>query len=298
MFIQAIEKADQFTRPIHFIHREYGSDTVIPGSATLFFINDEGWALTCKHIAQNILSANTLNDKWASFREALEKTEHNSKKKKSVDELKKRYGFKKGGIIQMKTRLMSCASGFRGLEIKLHPEEEIDLALIKVNSDQLLVKHFARFPKDTSSLKQGKFLCRLGYPFPEFSNFRHSPEDDNIHWTESGNAASPRFPIEGMVTRYLGRRSPDGMDVYGFEMSTPGLRGQSGGPAFDTEGVVWGVQFNTSHLYLGFDIKQPVRQAGQDRLIEDSAFLNTGRCVHINKIKQFLTANNVRFDEA
>jgi hypothetical protein len=36
------------------------------------------------------------------------------------------------------------------------------------------------------------------------------------------------------------------------EMSSPGLRGQSGGPRFDVNGMVWGLQSRTQHLALGF----------------------------------------------
>ena len=49
MFVEAIEKVDAFTRPIHTITRTHGG-LVTPGSATLFFVNDEGVAVTCKHV--------------------------------------------------------------------------------------------------------------------------------------------------------------------------------------------------------------------------------------------------------
>ena len=260
MFIKAIEVADKFTRAIHFIHREYGSDKVVPGSATLFFINNEGWALTCKHVANHIISAQKINDNWTRFQAELRKAEHTKKKKKAIDDLKKRYGYKSGVAIQLKSRLMACANGFKSLEVFMHKEDDIDLALIKVNSDQLLITQFARFPKDTSSLQQGKFLCRLGYPFPEFTNFAYNPGSDEIEWTESGHTATPRFPIEGMVTRHLARKGANGVEIYGFEMSTPGLRGQSGGPAFDKDGIVWGVQFATDHLYLANHVNHQIAE--------------------------------------
>ena len=57
MFVDAIETAIRFTRPIHFISRNYGSETVIPGTATLFFVNAQGWAFTCRHVVQQLVSA-------------------------------------------------------------------------------------------------------------------------------------------------------------------------------------------------------------------------------------------------
>jgi hypothetical protein len=81
-------------------------------------------------------------------------------------------------------------------------------------------------------------------------------------------------------------------------LSTPGLRGQSGGPAFDIDGKVWGVQCKTSHLDLDFDIDQKVMRKGIEKRITDSPFLHTGICVHIDILKSFMKDNNVQFTEA
>ena len=56
MFVDAIEKAAAFTRAIHMISRNYGSDGIQPHAATLFFVNAEGWALTCAHVARQSLN--------------------------------------------------------------------------------------------------------------------------------------------------------------------------------------------------------------------------------------------------
>jgi len=72
-------------------------------------------------------------------------------------------------------------------------------------------------------------------PFPEFTNYGYDPISDTIVWTESGQESSPRFPIDGMLTRHVGDTSGK---IIAFELSTPGIRGQSGGTAFDTEGRV------------------------------------------------------------
>ncbi len=45
MFVNAIERVDKFTRPIHSILRNYGSTDIIPCASTMFFINDEGYAI-------------------------------------------------------------------------------------------------------------------------------------------------------------------------------------------------------------------------------------------------------------
>ena len=97
-----------------------------------------------------------------------------------------------------------------------------------------------------------------------------------------------------MITRRL--LDSEGQ-VYGFEISTPGLRGQSGGPAFDTEGKIWVMQFATKHLDLDFDVDQEVLRKGIKEHVTDSAFLHVGGCIHIDVVKAFMKENNVQFTE-
>jgi ABC-type molybdate transport system ATPase subunit len=80
-------------------------------------------------------------------------------------------------------------------------------------------------------------------------------------------------------------------------MSTPGLKGQSGGPAFDIEGRVWGIQSATNHLDLDFDVDQEVIRGGHTKRVKDSAFLHVGHCVHVEIVKTFMKENNVQFQE-
>ncbi len=81
-------------------------------------------------------------------------------------------------------------------------------------------------------------------------------------------------------------------------MSTPGLRGQSGGPAFDPDTKVWGVQYGTNHLDLDFDVDQEVYRSGIKKKVKDSAFLHVGHCVHVDILKAFMTQHGVKFPEA
>jgi hypothetical protein len=45
MFQESIEKITGFTRPIHTILRTYAGKQIIRGTATLFFINEDGMLL-------------------------------------------------------------------------------------------------------------------------------------------------------------------------------------------------------------------------------------------------------------
>jgi hypothetical protein len=152
----------------------------------------------------------------------------------------------------------------------------------------------AVFLKDTSVLKQGKYLCRLGYPFPEFTNFQFNEAIDSIEWTATGQSGTPRFPIEGMLTRHL----VDEGKIVGIELSTPGLKGQSGGPLFNEEGLICGMQSSTNHLHLGFDMKSfEYKIGGKSIKVNNQPFLHVGHCVHVDIIKEFLTKNNIKFFE-
>ena len=73
---------------------------------------------------------------------------------------------------------------------------------------------------------------------------------------------------------------------------------ESGGPAFDGEGLVWGMQTATNHLDLNFDVDMDVLRDGRKRRVKDSAFLHVGHCVHVNILKQFMRDNGVGFQES
>jgi S1-C subfamily serine protease len=98
-----------------------------------------------------------------------------------------------------------------------------------------------------------------------------------------------------MVTRFLAENNK----VYGIEMSTPGLKGQSGGPLFNPDGIVFGMQFSTKHLHLGFDIvdKEILVQSSLKK-VSDYSFIHLGQCIHVDVIKEFLREMKVKFYEA
>ncbi len=293
MFVSAIDTAARFTRPIHTIMRLSGETTVVPGAATLFFVNADGWALTCKHVASELVAAEQLSARRATFNAQRAELATGKASRHALRALERKHGFTRGVTVEMHHRFINCADGSFQLEIRLHPT--LDVALLQFKQfTALRPTAFAVFAARGDELKQGKSLCRLGFPFPEFTNFAYDADADQIRWTTTGRAETPQFPIEGMVTRHL--NGPGG--IVGVELSTPGLRGQSGGPAFDSAGVVWGMQSATNHLDLNFDVDMPVLRNGQARHVRDSAFLHVGHCVHVDVLKQFMRDNGVRFQEA
>jgi S1-C subfamily serine protease len=289
MFVKAIQDVAKFTRAIHSISRNFGSSQIQKGSATLFFVNRDGYALTCKHVAQWISQADQINHRYSNFQ-----TQSKELGAGQRHALAKKLGLHADQTSEMRITFVDCVDKISNLKFHLHPI--YDLALIKFEGfDKILFPDTPVFQKDESAIQPGAMLCRLGFPFPEFSNFGLDQNSQTLVWTKEGNARSPRFPIEGMLTRFLGDNSGK---VYGMELSTPGLRGQSGGPLFDSEGKIFGMQSRTKHLHLGFDIEEKdIIAHGKAKKVNDYAFIHLGECIHVSVIKEFLRQHHVDFEE-
>jgi hypothetical protein len=104
----------------------------------------------------------------------------------------------------------------------------------------------------------GVSLARLGYPF----------QPVNPTWDDTQNrfklpltTLPPVFLNEGVLSRMIDlqfpNEPPSPFPLRWIETSSPGLKGQSGGPIFDVEGTVWGIQSNTLPYPLGFDPDDP-----------------------------------------
>jgi hypothetical protein len=293
MFEAAIDKVLQFTRPLHSISRTYGG-LLMPGSSTFFFVNENGVAITCKHVLDLIPAADHINQAYQQFKAERDRIPKDGRYKQSLHGLELKYKYNNEATIQLKNNFLNCFDNIS--EITCHAHPTLDLAIMEFKGfNKIYYNSHARFIKDSSKIKQGKSLCRIGFPFPEFNNFKHNPDNDDIEWTNTGNPNSPSFPIDGIVTRFVG--DPNN-GITGIEMSTPGLKGQSGGPLFDADGNIYGMQFATNHLHLGFDMKDfETINNGKKNKVSNYPFLHVGICVHVDKIKEFLTQHNIKYSE-
>lgn len=262
MFVKAIENVSRFVKPICFVQR-LNNDELVSGTASIFFINDEGVAITCKHVVNTLINFDKLKNK------KLENTDY------------------KDAIVSFH----NCYEIINSLQYILHPT--YDLAIIKFDGIGKLYDGHCTFLKDDLEIKQGKSLCRLGYAFPEFNNYKIDSED-KLTFTNQGNIGTPLFPIDGIITRLV----RDENQIFGIEISTPGFNGQSGAPLFDTKGLVYGMQSLTKHYHLGFDItNQEVIVGTNKKIVSNYPFINLGQCLHVNIIKDFLRNNNIKFFE-
>ena len=293
MFKNAIEQVGQFTRAVHFISNVYGETTVRPGAATIFFVNDDCVAITCKHVTALIRQSAQLTQQYQRFLSEKAELQKSGSYTRKIKELKSKYNYDKAdSACQVLYHFVDCAD-FQTIDIIEHPTSDLAIIKMKGYTTRRYTGH-AVFAKDSKELQPGLFLCRLGFPFPEFTNFQYNNDTAIIFFTQEPSRMV-RFPIEGMVTRHFGDKEGN---IHGVEMSTPGLKGQSGGPLFDSGGRVYGMQSQTNHLHLGFDMnQQEIYSEGKRVKITNQPLLHVGHCVHEDVIKKFLQENNVTFFE-
>jgi hypothetical protein len=90
------------------------------------------------------------------------------------------------------------------------------------------------------------------------------------------------------VDQFRGVRS--GKSARFLETSSPGARGQSGGPIFDVEGTVWAIQSHTRHVDLEFSAELTVK----GRKVVENQVLNVGLGADATEIVRFAQDNGVR----
>lgn len=298
MCVKSIEIATNYTRSIRTILRNYGSQEIIPCCSTCIIVNNDGWVLTCKHVTEGLIRpAEDINNKYQQFKAEVAGLNgvSASKKRRAMAALEQKYGYHKNGpcTIQVKVSFDNIVDYFTGFSII--ECGYADLALIKFDGfNQVNCSTYPVFKDNSNDLKQGLPLCRLGFPYPEYSDYTYNDQTDDIEWVPTGNPVSPLFPMDGILTRHVAENGK----IVQLEISTPGLKGQSGGPLFDREGVVCGLQSVTLSLPLGFDqVNKEIMIDGKKKRVSNYPFLHLGRCVHVDIIKQFMDEHNVSYQK-
>ena len=280
MFADACEKAAKFTRPLIISTRQVdGKVNAVCG--TFIIINDSGWIITAGH----------MFDSFVKF-------QGDQKKMKEIQELNASNDNNRGTLnnkIKMDPEWLTNHSfwwAWDGVRLNdAYVNRQLDLCVGRLEPfDPKWIEEYPTF-RDPNSMRPGTTLCRMGFPFvPVESTFDEKMKAFQI---KKGVLPLPLFPNEGMHTRNVlkGKSNDGNYEMMYIETSSPGLRGQSGGPIYDKNGNIYAMQVQTAHIPLGF---QPVIEVDGKKVIENQ-FINVGLGVHGKTIQEVLRSRNVRF---
>jgi S1-C subfamily serine protease len=267
MFTSAVRAASQFTFPYVGLRRR-GCGHVYSTMGAFVVVNAQGWVLTSSHLVDEIMAVE----------KEITAAEQDSGDEACTDhaEIWAVPGFHS-------TRPQLAEATVRPLA---------DLALVRLEPFDANV--IMQFPKlrdvDAEPIEQGMSVCRLGYPFHDIA----------VDWSAERHEFAlgkdafpvPSFALDGIVARFHRVSSDAGLDPATFiETSTPGLRGQSGGPLLDVQGRVCGIQSHTTHLDLGFDAGF---QSGET-VVTERQFLNVGAATHASEVIALLEQVGVSY---
>jgi hypothetical protein len=253
--------------------------------------------VTAHHIAENF--AKMIAETEAAQRH--EATESQIKNDAGLNrETRRRNLANLGSVRKDQTDRCSAWWGGTGGNVKLwHSIPAVDLAVGKLDSfDPKSISIFPTFKDPDKDFVPGTSLCKMGFPFHHIT----PTWNDAVSRFElpPGALPLPLFPIDGILTRLVNVdvQNPDGTvpppppyPLQLLETSTPGLRGQSGGPTFDIQGTVWGIQVQTRSLSLGFDPTVPGGKPTQ----KEHQFLNVGLGAHSATIIGFFKQLGITF---
>jgi hypothetical protein len=268
VFVRAVASASQFTFPYVGLRRR-ASGVVDSTIGSFVVLNESGWALTAAHVVQDILAAQRDVDAGPAAAEGSEDacTQH--------VEIWAMPGFDS-------TRPHIAEAIVRGIS---------DVAAVRLEPfDSGGITEFAALRDDEAApIEQGLAVCRYGYPFHAIQ----SGWDEERQEFQLPEGAFPvaSFALDGIVARFHRSMDEQGNEATFIATSTPGLRGQSGGPLMDVEGRVCGLQSHTAHLDLGFE---GVFSAG-DQVVTERQFLNVGVASHVTELRGVLDEAGIAY---
>lgn len=289
MYRKALAIAHQFTFPV-VLSRRMLNGACGSGMGSFVVINSDGWIVTAAHIFNEIdvcLQQVKQVQQHAQDEAAIRADQSLNAKARGA----KLHAL--GKLPQTSTASCSAWWGADNVavkDVKILPE--VDLGIGRLEPfDPAMVAAYPLFKDPKQGVQQGAGLVKLGYPFHAITPIW----DDATQAFSFPNGAMPppSFPIEGILTRLIDvpSRQTYPFPLMWMETSSPGLRGQSGGPTVDEQGVIWAIQSNTVHLQLGFNPPVP----GAPGQVEHQ-FLNVGRGIHVGTILGFLDSHGVKYD--
>lgn len=254
----------------------------------MVILNSDGWFLTAFHVIKQLqdldAERNAVLSHRAREREIRTSNDSPKSKQKQLQSI--------GKLGDDKTEAYSVWWGRDGVTVTdLGGVQSVDLGIGRLTPfDPSWVPGYPEIKDPNKDFDAGTSLCKLGFPFHAIQPSYDAAS--NAFQLPAEAFPFPLFPIDGIYTRtiIIEEEQPSKYPLAFVETSTPGLRGQSGGPIFDTKGAVWATQAHTAHLELGFS--PPVN--GRPNQVEHQ-FLNVGRGASAATIVALLSDLGVSF---
>lgn len=294
MFAKALDKASGFLRPVHSVYRYYNEAVVNKTAFNIVFVNESGVAITARHVAERMEKLTGAHDHYRSFLREKEKL-RGTNKSSGLRRLETEYGYRGKDTfpaVQAKLRFFDCFTEpcprFRILH---HPIHDLSV-LVFENFGKRLYKSWARIAKDPSCFRPGTSVCKIGYINPQFTNYVFDAEKNELAFTNYADRDPVFYPVEGIITRPLIL----GYYTYALETSTPGLKGQSGGPLINSKGDVCGLNINVASLEFQYNFKIPASETLKEPVtINYQPKLLVGNCLHADIIVSFLKYYKLKY---
>ena len=289
MFAKAYEIATQFTCPL-LVAVQFYDNTIESGPASFVVLNSDGWIITAAHNYDVHYAFHEHKPQIQEFKEKVEK----------INAMKNLSDHKRKLLLNELTPNNKWITNFAVMLGKEHiPVEESivyhehDIAFLRIPTTA--IAHRSVFPKiiDPKKIKYGTSLMKLGYPFLDIKATFNSTKNA-FEWTS--DQVPTFFPIEGIFTRTImkGKTQDGTMEIMFLETSSPGLKGQSGGPICDMHGNIYAIQSRNWTVDLGF--KGIVEINGKQ--VEENQFINLGMGVHPATIVSLLDKHKIRYELA
>lgn len=284
MFKSAIKKNLECVKPLATAYKTPYSDELVTNMYSLFLINEDGWALTTKSVANNIIVADKIHENYQKIREELLANKVPPKR------IYKKYKIKDNDPVILRNVFLNTLDSWDGLKIFTH--EYLDLALIKFeNPSDFACNKFPIFAKNNP--EQGEYLCRLGYPYPEFSAFRYDYMTKELVLNRVIEYGLQVFPLDGMVTRYV---ADEKKNLTLFELSQAAFIGHTGGPIINDKGEIVGIQMTAAYKDTFSDINAKIKRNQKEIEINEYNFIPLSLCINVETIKEFLDKHEVKYE--
>lgn len=264
------------------------SGTITTSVSTGILVNADGWLLTAGHVVESYRQLTDSQSAHAQQKQVREEKIAAIKANKGLTPRQKHNRIK--GISPGPEEVTNVAFVF--LNPNVQPIEgrvdlPSDLGLLKL--DGLTLPDNYKPPRfRESSPKQGEMLCRAGFPFyavtAGWARSKRQFTYENLY-------PMPIFVNEAIVSQFAdvvvkNNELPVPYRRRLMRTSTPGLKGQSGGPLVDPDAVIGGIQTQTENFAMDFSPTYKGRQEHQ--------FLNVGVAATSETVLGFLTHQGIQ----